>query len=194
LNGSVSDYGTTSSSALRRFAVDALKRARVSVAFRRPVYSCSRFIRAVFPRTDFSVLVNLLDSEARITSAHAFWQSARLCPPAEAPGKGRIRIDPRSARRSVDSRGDGGRVGATAAPQLSWGRNLAVLNVTLTAASACPLRIRARLPHRLRLLPHPRHARYRFLPWITARGFRRPANCKHRRGTRHPISQRAGRT
>jgi hypothetical protein len=30
--------------------------------------------------------------------------------------------------------GDGGRVGATVAPQYSWGRNLAILNVTLTGA------------------------------------------------------------
>ncbi len=83
--------------------------------------------------TDFNVLVNLLDSESPgDRRATHFGNRFDFVIRQQAYSKGGF-VLALAPRGTVFVRGgDGGRAGATAAPQYSWGRNLAVLNVSLT--------------------------------------------------------------
>jgi hypothetical protein len=135
LNSSVSDYGTTfvfspppicGGCVETELGFQALQDGRYAPA----VVSIAPFS----PRTDVSVLVNLLDSEApNSRRATHFGNEFEFVLRQQVLQKGgfELTLAPRGA--AFDRDGDGGRVGATAAPQFSWGRNLAVLNVTLTA-------------------------------------------------------------
>jgi len=136
LNGSVSDYGTTFV-----FSPPPICGGCVETELGFQSLSDGRYIPAVVsfapfsPRTDFSVLANLLDSEApnHARTTH-FGNQLDLVLRQQILQKGgfELTLAPRGAALVRGS--DGGRVGATVAPQLSWGRNLAVLNVTLTAS------------------------------------------------------------
>jgi hypothetical protein len=84
--------------------------------------------------TDFNVLVNAMDSETvnnrRVTH---FGNRFDFVIRQQAYSKGGFELT-LAPRGTVFIRGgDGGRAGATAAPQYSWGKNLAVVNLTLTA-------------------------------------------------------------
>jgi hypothetical protein len=135
LNGSVSDYGTTFV-----FSPPPICGGCVETELGFQSLSDGRYIPAVVsyspvsPRTDISALVNLLDSEApKSRRATHFGNQLDFVLRRQILQKGgfELTLAPRGAALVRGS--DGGRVGATAAPQLSWGRNLAVLNVTLTA-------------------------------------------------------------
>lgn len=136
LNGSVSDYGTTFV-----FSPPPICGGCVETELGFQSLADGRHIPAVVsyapfsPRTDFSVLANLLDSEApnHVRSTH-FGNQFDFVLRQQILQKGgfELTLAPRGAAfvRAVD----GGRVGATAAPQIAWGRNLAVVNLTFTAA------------------------------------------------------------
>ncbi len=135
LNASVSDYGTTFV-----FSPPPVCGGCVETELGLQSLQDGRYIPAAVsyapfsPRTDLSVLVNLLDSEApnHDRAAH-FGNEFEFVLRQQILQKGgfELTLAPRGA--ALVRGGDGGRVGATAAPQLVWGRNLAVLNVTLTA-------------------------------------------------------------
>jgi hypothetical protein len=134
LNASVSDYGTTFV-----FSPPPICPKCIETELGFQSVSDGRYIPSVITvapfktQTDFSVLVNLLDSESpgsdRTTQfGNRFDFVARQ--QVFAKGGFTLVLAPRG---TVFTRGaDGGRMGATAAPQYSWGRNLAAANFTLT--------------------------------------------------------------
>jgi hypothetical protein len=135
LNASVSDYGTTFV-----FSPPPVCGGCLETELGFESLEDGRYVPAVVsyapfsPRTDFSALVNLLDSE---TPAHNrvthFGNEFQFVVRQQVFSKGgfEFTLAPRGA---VFVRGsDGGRAGATAAPQFAWGRNLAILNLTWTA-------------------------------------------------------------
>jgi hypothetical protein len=135
LNASVSDYGTTFV-----FSPPPICGGCVETELGFQWLADGRYIPGVVsyapfsPHTDFSVLVNLLDSEAsnhdRVTH---FGNEFEFVVRQQVFSKGgfELTLAPRGAALLRD--GDGGRAGATAAPQFAWGRNLAIVNVTWTA-------------------------------------------------------------
>jgi hypothetical protein len=136
LNASVSDYGTTFV-----FSPPPICGGCLETELGFESLQDGRYIPAVVsiapfsPKTDFSVLVNLLDSEApNGARATHFGNEFEFVMRQQVVQKGgfEFALGPRGA--AFDRDGGGWRVGMTAAPQFSWGRNLAILNVTLTAA------------------------------------------------------------
>jgi hypothetical protein len=137
LNGSVTDYGTTFI-----FSPPPIcsKCVETELGFE-SVNSSSQFLPTVISvapfksNTDFSVLVNLLDSESaggdRTTQ---FGNRFDLVLRQQVFQKGGflLTVAPRGAFFIRGS--DGGRAGATAAPQYSKGRNLIAANFTWTGA------------------------------------------------------------
>jgi len=90
---------------------------------------------ALVPKTDFSVLLNLLDSEsANHDRTTSFGNRVDLVLRCQAASRGGFELTV-APRGTILLRGiDGGRAGATVAPQFNWGRNLAILNLTWTGA------------------------------------------------------------
>jgi hypothetical protein len=136
LNSSVSDYGTTFI-----FSPPPICPRCIETELGFQSLSDGRYVPAVVTvapfdsKTDFSVLVNMLDSESpandRVTHfGNRFDFVARQ--QVAAKGNFTLVLAPRG---TVFVRGvDGGRAGATAAPQFSWGNNLAAANFTWTGA------------------------------------------------------------
>ncbi|MGD0737921.1 MAG: hypothetical protein ABR976_22540 [Terracidiphilus sp.] len=134
LNGSVSDYGTTFI-----FSPPPICQKCLETELGFQSLSDGRYVPAVVTvapfasKTDFSLLVNMLDSESpggdRATHfGNRFDFVARQ--QVAAKGNFTFVLAPRGA---VFVRGtDGGRAGATGAPQYSWGNNLAAANFTWT--------------------------------------------------------------
>lgn|GEM_PF-2862902 len=87
--------------------------------------------------TDISVLANLLDSESannnRVTHFGDRLDFVVRQKVFEKRGF-ELTLSPRGTAFIRDT--DGGRVGATAAPQYGWGKNLAIVNITWTAGVA----------------------------------------------------------
>ena len=136
LNASVSDYGTTFIFSPPPICSKCIE---TELGFQ-SVGSSSQYIPTVVTiapfktSTDFSILVNLLDSESpggdRTTQfGNRFDFVVRQR--ALQTGGFLLTIAPRGA---VFTRGGGGRVGATAAPQFSKGNNLIAANFTWTGA------------------------------------------------------------
>jgi hypothetical protein len=134
LNGSVSDYGTTfifspppicSKCLETELGFQSLSEGR----YLPTVISVAPFAT----NTDFSVLVNLLDSESpgNDRTTH-FGNRFDFVARQQVFAKGGFTFA-MAPRGTVFTRGvDDGRVGATAAPQYSWGKNLAAANFTGT--------------------------------------------------------------
>jgi hypothetical protein len=134
LNASISDYGTTFI-----FSPPPICPECLETEFGFQSIGDGRYIPTVITvapfktPTDFSVLVNLVDSESspsdRVTHfGNRFDFVARQRVAAKGPFT--LVIAPRG---TVFTRGvDGGRAGGTAAPQYSWGRNVAAANITWT--------------------------------------------------------------
>lgn len=134
LNASISDYGTTFIFSPPPICPKCLE---TELGFQ--ALSDGRYVPAVVTvapfasKTDFSLLVNMLDSESpggdRATHfGNRFDFVARQ--QVAAKGNFTFVLAPRGA---VFVRGtDGGRAGATGAPQYSWGNNLAAANFTWT--------------------------------------------------------------
>jgi hypothetical protein len=136
LNSSVSDFGTTFVFSPPPICSKCLE---TELGFQS--LSDGRYLPAVITiapfnsQTDFSVLVNLLDSESPgndrtthfgnrfdfVVRQHIFTQSGFT-----------LVMAPRGTVFTRDA--DGGRVGATAAPQFSKGNNLIAVNITWTGA------------------------------------------------------------
>jgi hypothetical protein len=137
LNGSVSDYGTTFI-----FSPPPIcsKCVETELGFQ-SINSSSQYIPTVISvapfksNTDFSVLVNLLDSESaggNRTTQFGNRFDFVLRQQVFQKGGFLFTLAPRGA---VFTRGTGGgRVGATAAPQYSKGKNLIAANITWTGA------------------------------------------------------------
>ena len=136
LNSSVSDYGTTFIFSPPPICPRCLE---TELGFQ--AVSDGRYVPAVVTvapfnsKTDFSVLVNMMDSESpandRVTHfGNRFDFVARQ--QVAAKGNFTLVLAPRG---TVFVRGvDGGRAGGTAAPQYSLGNNLAAANFTWTGA------------------------------------------------------------
>lgn len=135
LNASVSDYGTTFVFSPPPVCAGCLE---TELGFQS--VEDGRFVPAIatwaLPKghTDLSLLLNLLDSESeqqdRVTH---FGNRLDFVIRQQVAAKGgfELTLAPRGA---VFIRGtDGGRAGATVAPQVSWGNNLAILNLSWTA-------------------------------------------------------------
>jgi len=131
LNGSVSDYGTTFI-----FSPPPVCSKCVETELGFQSVNDGRFIPTVISiapfktQTDVSVLVNLLDSELRDNDRSTqFGNRFDFVMRQQVYGKGGflLAVAPRGA---VLTRGvDGGRAGATAAPQFSTGNNLIAANL-----------------------------------------------------------------
>jgi hypothetical protein len=135
LNASVSDYGTTFVFSPPPVCKGCLETELGFQSIEDGLYIPSVLTFAPLTRTDFSALVNLLDSETsnNARSTH-FGSSVDLVLRQKLFEKGgfEMTLAPRST--VLLRGGDGGRAGATAAPQYSWGNNLAILNITWTGA------------------------------------------------------------
>jgi len=136
LNASVSDYGTT-----LIFSPPPIcsKCIETELGFQ-SVGSSSQYIPTVVSiapfktNTDFSVLVNLLDSEsAAVDRTTQFGNRFDFVLRQQALQKGGILLT-LAPRGVLFTRGGGGRAGATAAPQFSKGSNLIAANFTWTGA------------------------------------------------------------
>lgn len=135
LNASVSDFGTTFVFSPPPVCAGCLE---TELGFES--LEDARYIPSVatlaFPRdhTDASILLNLLDSESTPHGrVNQFGNRLDFVVRQQVVAKGgfELTIAPRGAVfiRAVD----GGRVGATLAPQYAYGKNLAILNLTWTA-------------------------------------------------------------
>jgi hypothetical protein len=134
LNASISDYGTTFIFSPPPICPKCLE---TELGFQS--LSDGRYIPAVITiapfasKTDFSVLVNMLDSESAATDRTThFGNRFDFVARQQVAAKGNFTLV-MAPRGTVFVRGtDGGRAGATAAPQYSWGNNLAAANFTWT--------------------------------------------------------------
>jgi hypothetical protein len=136
LNASVSDYGTTFIFSPPPICTKCIE---TELGFQ-SVGTSGQYIPTVVSiapfntNTDFSVLVNLLDSESangdRITQ---FGNRFDFVLRQQALEKGGILLT-FAPRGALFTRGGGGRAGATAAPQFSKGNNLIAANFTWTGA------------------------------------------------------------
>ncbi|MGD0893345.1 MAG: hypothetical protein ABR923_17620 [Terracidiphilus sp.] len=134
LNASVSDYGTTFI-----FSPPPICPRCVETELGFQSVSDGRYIPAVVTvapfnsKTDFSVLVNMLDSESAGNDRFThFGNRFDFVARQQVLAKGIFTLV-LAPRGTVFVRGvDGGRAGATAAPQISWGNNLAAANFTWT--------------------------------------------------------------
>jgi hypothetical protein len=136
LNASVSDYGTTFIFSPPPVCSKCIE---TELGFQ-SVGSSSQYIPTVVSiapfktNTDFSVLVNLLDSESAAgdrTTQFGNRFDFVLRQQALQKGGFLLTLAPRGA---LFTRGGGGRAGATAAPQFSKGNNLIAANFTWTGA------------------------------------------------------------
>jgi len=134
LNGTVSDFGTSFI-----FSPPPVCPGCVETELGLLSLSDGRYLPAVatvaLPKghTDVSVLLNVLDSESaqndRVTH---FGNRLDFVVRQQVAAKGGF-VMTLAPRGTIFIRGgDGGRAGATAAPQYSWGKNLAVMNITWT--------------------------------------------------------------
>jgi hypothetical protein len=136
LNASVSDFGTTFIFSPPPICSKCIE---TELGFQ-TVGSSSQYIPTVVSiapfktSTDFSVLVNLLDSESAAgdrTTQFGNRFDFVLRQQALQEGGFLVTIAPRG---TLFTRGGGGRAGATAAPQFSKGNNLSAANFTWTGA------------------------------------------------------------
>jgi hypothetical protein len=136
LNASISDYGTTFI-----FSPPPICPKCLETEFGFQSLSDERYLPAVITIapfktvTDFTMLVNMLDSEApandRVTHFGNRFDFV-LRQQVYAKGNFTLVLAPRGA---VFTRGvDGGRIGGTAAPQYAWGGNVAAANFSWTGA------------------------------------------------------------
>jgi hypothetical protein len=136
LNASISDYGTTFI-----FSPPPICPKCIEAELGFQSISDGRYIPAVITvapfktQTDFSVLVNLMDSESagNVRATHFGNRFDFVARQQVLAKRGfTLVVAPRGA---VFTRGvDGGRLGVTGAPQFSWGRNVAAANFTWTGA------------------------------------------------------------
>ena len=136
LNASVSDFGTTFVFSPPPVCAGCVETETGFLWLDNGSY-LPAVVSVALPRgnTDISVLANLLDSESankhRVTH---FGNRLDFVVRQKVFEKGGFELT-LSPRGTAFIRGtDGGRVGATAAPQYGWGRNLAIVNFTWTAA------------------------------------------------------------
>jgi hypothetical protein len=135
LNASVSDFGTTYVFSPPPICARCIE---TELGFLDQDGQYLPLVLSIAPlrtQTDFNVLVNLMDSEwpgnHRVTH---FGNRFDFVVRQQAFTKGGFVLT-LAPRGTVFVRGtDGGRVGATAAPQYSWGKNQAILNLTWTGA------------------------------------------------------------
>jgi hypothetical protein len=134
LNASISDYGTTFIFSPPPICPKCLE---TELGFQS--LSDGRYVPTVITvapfktQTDFSVLVNLVDSESPGNdSVTHFGNRFDFVVRQQVYAKGGFTLVA-APRGTVFARGvDGGRAGATGAPQYSWGRNVAAANFTWT--------------------------------------------------------------
>jgi hypothetical protein len=134
LNASVSDFGTTFIFSPPPICPRCLE---TELGFQS--LGDGRYLPAVVTvapfatKTDFSVLVNVMDSESPGSDrATHFGNRFDFVVRQQALAKGNFTLV-LAPRGTIFVRGvDGGRAGATAAPQNSWGNNLAAANFTWT--------------------------------------------------------------
>jgi hypothetical protein len=137
LNGSVSDYGTTFIFSPPPICPKCLE-TELGIQSVSPSSLYLPTVVTVAPfktQTDFSVLVNLLDSESAANQRTAqFGNRFDLVARQQIFSKGVFALT-LAPRGTIFERGaDGGRAGLTAAPQLSKGNNLIAANFTWTGA------------------------------------------------------------
>jgi hypothetical protein len=134
LNASISDYGTTFIFSPPPICSKCLE---TELGFQS--VTDGRYIPTVITvapfktATDFSVLINLLDSESpgNDRTTH-FGNRFDFVARQQVMAKGGFTLVA-APRGTIFVRGtDGGRAGATAAPQYSWGKNVAAANITWT--------------------------------------------------------------
>jgi len=134
LNASVSDYGTDFTISPPPICPKCLE---TELGFQS--VSDGRYVPAVITvapfnsKTDFTVLVNMLDSESPASDRTThFGNRFDFVARQQVLAKGifTLVLAPRGAVLMREA--DGGRAGLTAAPQLSWGHNLVVANLTWT--------------------------------------------------------------
>jgi hypothetical protein len=134
LNASVSDYGTTFVFSPPPVCKGCLESELGFQSIEDGRYIPSVITFAPLSRTDFSLLVNLLDSE---TANHArsthFGNSLNFVLRQKVYERAGFELTLAPQGTALIRGEDGGRVGATAAPQYAWGSNLAILNLTWTA-------------------------------------------------------------
>ena len=136
LNASVSDFGTTFV-----FSPPPVCPACVETELGFLHLQDGNYIPAILSialpkgHTDINTLVNLLDSEApQSRRATHFGNRFDFVVRQQVFARGNFEFS-LAPRGAVFVRGgDGGRAGMTAAPQYSWGKNLAILNLTWTGA------------------------------------------------------------
>jgi hypothetical protein len=136
LNASISDYGTTFI-----FSPPPICPKCIETEFGFQSLSDGRYLPAVVTvapsktQTDFSVLVNMLDSESPTNDRTTHFGNRFdfvLRQQVYAKGDFTLVLAPRG---TVFTRGvDGGRIGGTAAPQYAWGKNVAAANISWTGA------------------------------------------------------------
>jgi hypothetical protein len=136
LNASVSDFGTTFV-----FSPPPVCPACLETELGFQHLEDGNYVPAVVSlalphgRTDLNMLVNLLDSEAPQShrSTH-FGNRFDFVVRQQVASRGGFTMSLAPRGTVFDRGGDGGRAGLTAAPQYSWGNNLAILNLTWTGA------------------------------------------------------------
>jgi hypothetical protein len=135
LNASVSDFGTTFIFSPPPICAKCIETEFGFLSFEDGRYLPSVVTVAPFKsQTDISVLVNLLDSESPGSDRTTHFGNRFdfvIRQQAYTRGGFVLTLAPRGAVFVRD--GDGGRVGASVAPQYSKGNNLLAVNLTLTA-------------------------------------------------------------
>ena len=138
LNASVSDIGTTFIFSPPPICSGCIETELGFLSLQDGRYLPGVITLAPFSdKTDFSVLVNLLDSES--PQNHRTTQFGNrfdfiLRQKVAQKGGFELTLAPRGSL--LVRRVDGGRAGAAAAPQFAWGKNLIVANFTWTAGIA----------------------------------------------------------
>ena len=136
LNASVSDYGTSFV-----FSPPPVCPGCVETELGFLSLEDGRYMPAVVTvalphgKTDASVLVNLMDSESPSTRrATHFGNRFDFVLRQQLAAKGGFEMTLAPHGTIFVRGGDGGRAGAAIGPQYTWGRNLAILNLTWTGA------------------------------------------------------------
>jgi hypothetical protein len=134
LNASVSDFGTSFVFSPPPVCKGCLETELGFQSIEDGRYIPSVITFAPLSRTDCSVLVNLLDSEtANHSRSTHFGNSLNFVLRQKVFEKAGVELTLAPQGAALIRGDDGGRVGATAAPQYAWGSNLAILNLTWTA-------------------------------------------------------------
>jgi hypothetical protein len=134
INANISDYGTTFIFSPPPICSKCLETELGFQSLSDGRYAPTVITVAPFKtQTDFSVLANLVDSESSGSDRVAhFGNRFDFVARQQVFAKGAFTLVA-APRGTVFARGaDGGRAGATAAPQFSWGKNVAAANFTWT--------------------------------------------------------------